>query len=94
MRETGRGTFVPQFGYRYLSEDVPYGLVVTRSLAQLVGCSTPAIDAVLRWTQANTEATYLANGRVDPADVRHLPVPQSCGIQSADDLFAWYAQGA
>jgi hypothetical protein len=94
MRATGRGTFVPQFGYRYLSEDVPYGLVVTRALAQLLGCATPAIDAVLRWTQANTEAMYLANGRVHPADVRHLPVPQSCGIDSASELFAWYAQGA
>ena len=94
MRKTERGTFVPNFGYRYLAEDVPYGLVVTRSLAQIVGVETPAIDAVLRWTQAMTESLYLANGHVRPGDVRHLPVPQSCGIDSTARLLEWYTEGA
>jgi predicted dinucleotide-binding enzyme len=94
MRKTARGTFVPNFDYRYLTEDVPYGLVVTRSLAQIVGVETPAIDAVVRWTQAMTESLYLANGHVRASDVRHLPVPQSCGIDNAARLLEWYTEGA
>jgi hypothetical protein len=94
MRKTGQGTFIPNFEYRYLTEDVPYGLVVTRSLAQIVEVETPAIDSVVRWTQAVTDSLYMANGHVRASDVRHLPVPQSCGIDSTARLLEWYVEGA
>jgi hypothetical protein len=36
---------------RYLVEDVPYGLVVTRGIAELAGVKTPVIDQVITWSQ-------------------------------------------
>ncbi|XP_070194032.1 opine dehydrogenase-like, partial [Littorina saxatilis] len=42
MKKAGQGKWVPDFGYRYLTEDVPFGLVVTKGLAQLAGVPTPA----------------------------------------------------
>ena len=47
MRESRPGKFVPNFGYRYLSEDVPFGLVTTRALAEIVDVETPAIEEVI-----------------------------------------------
>jgi hypothetical protein len=38
MLEVRPGKFVPNFGYGYLSEDVPFGLVATRALAEIAGC--------------------------------------------------------
>ena len=38
--------WVPNFGYRYLAEDIPFGLCVTKGLAQLAGVETPETDTV------------------------------------------------
>lgn len=40
--------YAPDFGCRYIVEDIPYGLLITRSIAEMVNVKTPAIDEVLR----------------------------------------------
>jgi hypothetical protein len=82
---------VPNFAYRYLSEDVPYGLVVSKAIAQLAGIGTPAIDTVLRWAQRKLKARYITRGQIDAAGVAGLPIPQNAGITDVDRLIAWYA---
>ncbi len=47
MKETADNLFVPDFAHRYLTEDVPYGLVVIRGVAEIVQVDTPTIDKVL-----------------------------------------------
>ena len=32
-----------------MTEDVPYGLVVIRGIAEIVGVETPSIDKLLTW---------------------------------------------
>ncbi|HKU68918.1 MAG TPA: NAD/NADP octopine/nopaline dehydrogenase family protein [Candidatus Baltobacteraceae bacterium] len=91
MTEIAPDTFVPNFAYRYLSEDVPYGLVVTKALAQIAGVGTPAIDAVLRWAQRRLGASYITGRALDARGTANLPIPQSCGIRTLDELVAWYA---
>jgi hypothetical protein len=91
MTEIAPGNFVPNFAYRYLSEDVPYGLVVSKAIAQLAGIGTPAIDTVLRWAQRKLKARYITRGQIDAAGVAGLPIPQNAGITDVDRLIAWYA---
>ena len=88
VKETAGGGFVPDFGARYLSEDVPYGLLVTRGVAELAGVATPAISRVIGWAQERTGRAYLVDGRVAGADVARSHAPQRFGITSADALGA------
>lgn len=91
MVQASPGEFVPDFAYRYLSEDVPYGLAVTKAIAQIAGTRTPAIDTVLRWAQKHLGTTFLRDGALDMESLADLPLPQNYGIESVADLAAWYA---
>ncbi len=73
------GGYVPDFQARYLSEDVPFGLLVTRGIAELVGVPTPTIDAVITWAQEKLGKEYLREGRVAGRDVAETRAPQRFG---------------
>ena len=94
MRETGRGTFVPDFQYRYLTEDVPFGLVATKALAELAEVETPMIDEVITWAQGAMARAYLVDGRLQGADVQGLPIPQNHGVSTLAELMSWYLDDA
>jgi hypothetical protein len=94
MIEVAPQEFVPNFAYRYLTEDVPYGLVVTRAFADIVGVDTPMIDDVISWAQRVLKKAYLIDGRLEGPDVTDLPTPQNHGIFSLDDLIRWYSAAA
>jgi hypothetical protein len=94
MLEVSPGEFVPDFDYRYLSEDVPFGLVVTRALAEIARVATPAIDEVISWAQSNMRKAYLIDGQVMGPDVSDLPVPQNYGVSTLADLIEWYSDAA
>jgi len=60
----GRGPDAPEdLHYRYLSEDVPYGLVLISLFAKEVGVSTPAIDSIITLASILNETDYLEEGR-------------------------------
>ena len=61
--------YEPWFSARYLSEDVPFGLLVTKGIAQIAGTPTPTIDRVLVWTQERLGKEYLVDGLVTGRDV-------------------------
>jgi NAD/NADP octopine/nopaline dehydrogenase, alpha-helical domain len=91
MIEVTSGEFVPHFQYRYLTEDVPYGLVVTRALGELINVKTPTIDEVISWAQRVMNKVYLVDGRLCGTDISDLPIPQNYGILSLEDLIKWYS---
>jgi NAD/NADP octopine/nopaline dehydrogenase, alpha-helical domain/NAD-dependent glycerol-3-phosphate dehydrogenase N-terminus len=90
MTEISPRRFVPNFHYRYLSEDVPYGLVVTRALAEIANVATPAIDEVIYWAQSKMQKVYLAHGKVQGPNARDLPIPRNYGVSTLSDLIGWY----
>lgn len=94
MIEVTPGQFIPNFQYRYLTEDVPYGLVVTRALAEIVSVDTPMIDEVISWAQRVMNKVYLVGGQLEGSDITDLPIPQNHGIFSLDDLLRWYGAEA
>jgi len=73
------GGFVPDFRARYLTEDVPYGLVVTRGIAEILGVPTPTIDKVILWAQGKMHKEYLRDGKLNGKDLQSTRAPQRYG---------------
>jgi len=82
-KEISPGQFVPDFQARYLAEDVPFGLVVSRAIAGLAGVSTPAMDRVIAWAGAQLGKDYL--GR----DAGAARIPQNYGLENLEPLLAF-----
>jgi hypothetical protein len=81
------GGFVPDFQARYLAEDVPFNLLVTRGIAGLAGIPMPVVDRVLIWAQNQLGKQYLADGNLQGHDLYATRAPQSFGFNSLDQLF-------
>lgn len=86
MVRAGAAGWVPDFHNRFLSEDVPYGLVPIRGLAELAEVETPCIDEVLRWSQAKLQRSYLDGARLAGADLGATSCPQRYGFRSLDAI--------
>ncbi len=80
------GGFEPDFKSRYLTEDVPYGLLVTRGIAALAGVHTPVTDRVIAWAQERMGKHYLRDGALTGRDLPASRVPQRFGIDTLEDL--------
>lgn len=80
------GGVVPNFGSRFFLEDIPYGLVVIKGVAELAGVATKAIDEVVTWCQAKMGKEYIVDGRLVGRDVGESGAPQRYGITSLREL--------
>jgi hypothetical protein len=92
MVESAPGEFVPDFQYRYVSEDMPYGLAISKAIGQIADVATPMLDAVTEWSQNKLGKRYLVNGKLAGEDMRELRIPQNYGIKNLDELLAFYLQ--
>lgn len=88
MIRRDNGEYVPDFTHRFLSEDVPFGLVVIRGIAELAGVPTPQMDRVLCWSQHAMGREYLVGNRLSGADVASTRAPQRYGFTLDDILVA------
>lgn len=80
------GGFVPDFKARYLAEDVPYNLLVTRGIAGLTGTPMPVVDRVLAWAQSVLGKKYLEDGSLQGPDLPATRAPQRFGFNRLDRL--------
>lgn len=87
MREVDGGV-VPDYGGRFFTEDIPFGLVVVRGMADLLGVATPMIDEVIAWSQAQMELEYLVDGALTGRDIADSGAPQCHGITDVETLLA------
>lgn len=74
MREVevdGKTKYLPNFRYRYFTEDIPMGLVVTRGICELAGVATPHMDDVILWCQEMLGKEYIVDGKLKGKDVLH-----------------------
>jgi hypothetical protein len=88
VREIAPGEYVPDFGARYLVEDVPFGLVASQAIAELAGVETPAMDEVIGWAGKRLGKDYL--GRHS----REARIPQNYGLKRLEQLVAFAADNA
>jgi len=82
----GDGKLRLDFQSRYVSEDVPFGLVVSKGIALLTGTPTPAIDRVIRVASSWLGVEFLASGGLHPEGLARSRAPQRYGIDDLDQL--------
>ncbi|GAB1599534.1 opine dehydrogenase-like [Argonauta hians] len=86
MKEVEGGKFVPDFNYRYMTEDLPFGMVVFRGIAQLAGVATPAMDETILWGQKILGKEYLVDGELKGKDMGSTRAPQRYHFNTLFDL--------
>jgi hypothetical protein len=86
VRKVGPGKFVPDFQARYLAEDVPFGLAVSRAIAALSEVETPAMDRVITWAGERLGKDYLGK------DADQIRSPQNYGFADLAQLLAFAAE--
>ncbi len=86
MIETQDGGYLPDFTHRFLTEDVPFGLVVIRGIAEIAGAATPCIDTVLSWCQEKLGKEYLIGSTVAGKDIAATRCPQRYGVTTIVDV--------
>lgn len=82
----GATEYLPNFKYRYFSEDIPCGLMVTRGIAELAGVPTPHMDDVILWCQSVMGKEFLVDGKVAGKDVHSTRAPQHYGFMDLDSF--------
>jgi len=86
--------YIPNWKYRYLSEDIPFGLVVIRGLSLILNdrykCNVPLMDKIIIWAQKvlNKEyLKYLDDGTIVAGkDINESRAPQRYNINSIKQL--------
>ncbi|XP_078351394.1 uncharacterized protein LOC144636134 isoform X2 [Oculina patagonica] len=86
VKKTEDGKFMPDFTYRYMTEDIPYGLAVIRGIAEIAGLETPNIDKVLTWCQEKMGKEYLVNSKLQGKDVSSSRAPQRYGFTTLESI--------
>ncbi|MBA7497039.1 Opine dehydrogenase [subsurface metagenome] len=67
---------------RYLTEDIPYGLLVSKAIAELADVPTPTIDEVIQRASKWVGVQYLINGKLKGKDLVKTRIPQNFGLKS------------
>jgi hypothetical protein len=75
---------MPNFKYRYFTEDLPMGLAVTRGIAELAGVPTPNMDDVIIWAQKCMDKEYIVDGKFAGKDISATRSPQTYGFADLD----------
>jgi len=81
--------YTPDFSTRYLTEELPCGLVVLKGMALLLTIATPFIDKMILWGQEKIDEEYLLDGDLVGRDIGKSLCPQRFGCRTADDYMAW-----
>lgn len=63
------GGYILDTEHRYFIEDIPYGVVLIKAVAEKVGVATPHIDCVISWAQRVMGKEYLVDGTLKGEDV-------------------------
>lgn len=86
VKKTEDGKFLPDFSHRYMTEDIPFGLVVIRGIAEIMGIETPNIDKVLTWSQQQMGKEYLVEKKLQGKDISTSRAPQSYGFTTIESI--------
>lgn len=51
--------------FRFFRDDIPYGLLIAKSLAQMLQVETPFIDEVIEWAQTLRNEEFIKGGKIN-----------------------------
>jgi hypothetical protein len=89
MKKIDNDYFLPDFQARYLTEDVPYGLVVTKAIAQLAKVDMPIIDEVILTVSKWIGKEYIKRGYLEGKDIKDTRIPQNYGIDNLENIIVY-----
>jgi hypothetical protein len=79
--------FKPDFKSRYLTEDIPYGLLYSKAVANMIDLPTPHMDRVIKTAGEWAGNKYFDScGRLSGPDLAQARIPQNYGINDPLDL--------
>ena len=81
-----KNKYTPDLKCRYLAEDIPFGMIVVRGIAELLGVETPLCDTIIEWGQNKLGKIYLENGKLTGKDVSETRAPQKFGFTSLNEI--------
>ena len=81
--------FLPNFQARYLTEDIPFGLVVTKAIAQLAKVDIPIIDEVILTTSKWIGKEYIKGGCLEGKDIKDARIPQNYNINNLEEIIIY-----
>ncbi len=86
MKKINDDHFLPDFQARYLTEDVPYGLVVTKAIAQLAKVDMPVIDEVILTISKWIGKEYIKRDHLEGKDIKDTRIPQNYGVNNLEEI--------
>lgn len=89
MKKIDNDYFLPNFQARYLTEDVPYGLVVTKAIAQLAKVDMPVIDEVILTVSKWMGKEYIKGSYLEGKDIKDTRIPQNYGINNLENIIVY-----
>lgn len=63
--------YIPDFENRYFTEDFPFGLLIIKSIAEIVNVETPYINEILKWGQQMIGKEYLTEEGLKGKDLNN-----------------------
>ncbi len=86
MKRIDNDYFLPDFQARYLTEDVPYGLVVTKAIAQLAKVDMPVINEVILTLSKWIGKEYIKRDHLEGKDIKDTRIPQNYGVNNLEEI--------
>jgi hypothetical protein len=76
--------------FRFFKDDIPYGLLVAKALAEMLHVETPFIDEVIDWAQKLRGECFLKDGKINREyclSTKYISgIPESYGLTSMEDV--------
>lgn len=87
MQPDSQGGFKPNFQHRYMTEDIPYGLLPLKGFSTLTETATPMLDRILSWSQEILDTPWIQAGCLtEIAKKKPVRTPQRFGIDKFNKL--------
>lgn len=67
--------YVLDYGSRFFTEDIPFGMLMIRAFAERQGITVEMIDTVIGWAQNVMNREYLRDGVLNGCDLTDTIVP-------------------
>lgn len=80
--------FKPDFNCRFLTEDIPCGVIVVKGIGEIVGVETPTCDMIIDWAQEKLKKKYLVDGKLTGPDIKETRTPQRFGFTTVDEILS------
>ena len=82
-----KGKYKIDYSNRYFTEDIPYGLLIIKSLGILLKVATPQIDKIILWMQKRMNKQYLVNNELKGRDINNSGIIQNFCINTIEELY-------